>query len=417
LDERVVRPVVRHANLRFGQDWLREAAEAFFDDPDCMPESPDMQLFMPWAVHHWDMEGRSAREWFLEERGARLAEGERAWLLAQRAVILTVWEVLEVREEVGLRVKDLLGGGGERFVHEVLGSRQLRPRQAVLGRMVEHEGLAVFCGMDPQPLPPLETDEVVRWVRKALRVEGNHPVPREKLALGDPALELVHLWHDAVDKLHEKAEQPPELRNTDGESLLFVVDHYVLAPGARPRVLEALARLEGVEVAQDGGVVHHTFLREGNAMHADWKNTIVGSAKVESATLRLEANSVKRADVLRRRVEAACHGLISHRGRETTPASKLLEGMKGRPPPSREPRSPEMLEALRELKARHYAAWPDSKLPALLGKSPRQAVRTPAGRHAVDVLLKEMESAEATLPPEERMDFSGLRRELGLEEG
>jgi hypothetical protein len=57
----------------------------------------------------------------------------------------------------------------------------------------------------------------------------------------------------------------------------------------------------------------------------------------------------------------------------------------------------------------------DTGLPVLKGKSPRQAVRTKAGRHEVDVLLKEMENAEARLPVAERMDFSGLRSELGLE--
>lgn len=412
LDEGLVETVVRYANKRFGLGWLREAADVFFEDPDFVPEYPDTQLFMPWAVHHWELEGRPAREWFLEERGARLKEAERTWLLAQRPVVLTIWEVLEVREGVGLRVKDLLGGG-EHFVHEVRGSRQLLPRHAMLGRLVEHEGLAVFCGMDPQPLPPTEADEVVRVARKVLRVRGDRPVPREKLALEDTTLGLVHCWHDAVEWLDMQAEQPLELRNTDGEPLLLVVDHYVLARGARPRVMAALAKLEGVEVEEGG---HYTFLKEGNAMHADWENTVVGHAEVKGTRLRLETNSVERADTLRRRVEAACGELLTHRSRETTSPMKLLEEMEGRPPPPMEPPPPEMLEALKEFKARHYAAWPDSKLPALEGKSPRQAVHTQAGRHAVDVLLKELENAEAELPPEERMDFSGLRRELGLEE-
>jgi hypothetical protein len=410
----LVQAVVRYANQRFGSGWLREAAEVFFEDPYFVLQGPELQLFMPWAVNHWELEGRPAREWFLEESGARLEEAERAWLLAQRPVILTIWEVLEVREGVGLRVKDLLGGG-EHFVHEVRGSRQLRPRHAVLGRLVEHAGLAVFCGMDPNPLPPTEADEVVRLARKALRVRGDRPVPREKLAREDTGLGLVQVWHDAVDWLDMKAEQPRELRNTDGDPFLFVVDHYVLAPGALPRVLESLAKLEGVEVEEDAGVVHHTFLKGGNAMHADWENTVVGRAEVDKGKLRLETNSVKRADALRRRVEAACTGLLTHRGRETNSPAKLLKAGKGRPAPPKEPPPPEMVEALREFKARHYAAWPDSKLPALKGKSPRQAVRTQAGRHAVDVLLKELENAEAALPPEERMDFSGLRRELGLE--
>ena len=150
-------------------------------------------------------------------------------------------------------------------------------------------------------------------------------------------------------------------------------------------------------------------------MHREWENTVVGRAHVEAETVRLETNSVKRADELRRRVEAACDGLLSRHTREETEPSKLREAMEGQPPPPREPSSPELLEALREFKSRHYATWLDTGLPALKGKSPRQAVRTKAGRHEVDVLLKELENAEARLPVEERMDFSGLRSELGLE--
>ena len=413
-DEKLVGKLVRYASGRFGWDWLREAAEAFFEEPDYLPEYPETQLFMPWAVHHWEVEGRPTREWFLEEKGAALPEVERTWLLSQRSVVLSVWEVLAVQEGVGLRVKDLLGGE-ERFVHEVRGSRQLRSRDAVLGRMVEHEGLAVFCGMDPQPLPPQEADEVVRVARKQLRVRGNRPVPRELLATEDTSLGLVILWHGAADWLEVKAEQPLVLTNTDGELLMFVVDRYVFAPEVRSRVLEALRRLDGLEVEEDGEVFRCSFLKRGNAMHASWENTIIGSAEVGADSLRLEANSVARADALRRRVEAECDGLVRHRSREKTEPSKMLERMEGQPVPALPPPSPEEQEALREFKASHHAAWPDDKLPALQGKSPRQAVRTRAGRHQVDVLLKELENREAELPVEERMDVSGLRRELGLE--
>ena len=413
-DEVLVRKMLRYAGRRFGWDWLGEAADAFFEEPGFVPEYPETQLFMPWVVHHWEVEGRPVREWFLEEKGATLPEADRTWLLLQRPVVLTLWEVLEVQQGVGLRVKDLLGGE-ERFVHEVRGSRHLLPRHGVLGRVVEHEGLAVFCGMDPQPLPPLEADDVVHAVRRVLGVRGDRPVPRGMLTTGDMTLRLVQLWHAAADWLDAKEALPINLTNTDGEPILFVVDRYAFAPEARSRVLEALGTLEGLSVQEDGEVVRCTFLKEGNAMHAYWENTIIGSAEVGADSLRVEVNSVERADALRRRVEAVCDGLVRHRSREKTEPSKMLEEMEARPLPERPPRSPEELETLRELKAAHYAAWLDSKLPVLEGKSPRQVARTRAGLHEVDILLKELENREAGLPAEERVDVSGLRRELGLE--
>ena len=83
--------------------------------------------------------------------------------------------------------------------------------------------------------------------------------------------------------------------------------------------------------------------------------------------------------------------------------------------------SPEAQQFLLEFKQRHYADWIDHALPALEGKTPREALGTASGRAAVDTLLKDMENRErrgaggaggAGGPP---FDFTGIRRELGLE--
>lgn len=49
-------------------------------------------------------------------------------------------------------------------------------------------------------------------------------------------------------------------------------------------------------------------------------------------------------------------------------------------------------------------------------KPPREALRTPAGRAAVDVLLKEMENMEERAPAAERFNFAALRAKLGLDD-
>jgi hypothetical protein len=95
----------RYAARRFGRGWLCEAGEEYFDDPDFVLESSHAELLVPWALYHREVEGRPVSEWFLEEEGAKLSEGEREWLLAQRPVVLTVWEVLEAEEGVGVRVR------------------------------------------------------------------------------------------------------------------------------------------------------------------------------------------------------------------------------------------------------------------------------------------------------------------------
>jgi len=154
-DQDLVTQLRRYAKQRFGEKWAR-AARDFTDAAQAM------QLFAPWSVYVFEIEGRPVVDWFLEDRDARLGAEERAWLLAQQRAWLSIWEVLEVEPGKSVTVRDLLSGE-ERRVHEARGSAMLVPRDAILGRVVDHEGTAVFCGMHPRPLPPFEAAEVLRW--------------------------------------------------------------------------------------------------------------------------------------------------------------------------------------------------------------------------------------------------------------
>jgi hypothetical protein len=69
---------------------------------------------------------------------------------------------------------------------------------------------------------------------------------------------------------------------------------------------------------------------------------------------------------------------------------------------------------VRAFKDRHYREWADQAIPALHGKTPRQAVRTAQGRAAVDVLLKDFENHEQRSPPDVRFDFGEVRKDLGF---
>jgi hypothetical protein len=152
----------------------------------------------------------------------------------------------------------------------------------------------------------------------------------------------------------------------------------------------------------------------GNPMHRSWENTVVGRAWLAGGALRLETNSRERADALRARVEAACGDLLRHRAREhTDPMSPSV--LAGVPDSAPEAPPPEAEQLLLEFKQRHYDDWIDQPLPALEGKTPREAARTAQGRAAVDVLLKDMENHEQRSAGDGAFDFSEIRRELRLE--
>jgi hypothetical protein len=207
-----------------------------------------------------------------------------------------------------------------------------------------------------------------------------------------------------------------ELRNTDGDAFLLTTDHFAIAPGARAAVEERLAALPGVEAPSPGeDPPAYEFLRPGNRMHRSWDNTIVGRAWISGEVLRAETNSCERADALRAQLEAACGDRIRHRAREHgDPLSQAAPPARRARAPERRPPGAEQL--LLEFKQRHYADWLDQPLPALRGKTPREAARAAGGRAAVDLLLKDIENHERRTAHGAPFDFSALRRELRLDE-
>ncbi len=255
----------------------------------------------------------------------------------------------------------------------------------------------------------LARDEEVRAVgRERDRAEAVHPGHELDRRL------LRKLSDFARAELDAERVVPPELRNTDGDPFLLTTDHFEIAPGQQPAVEAALAALEGVEPPENGEEPVYSFVRPGNALHKSWDNTVIGHARISGTALLLETNSRERADALRARVEAACGEQIRHRAREhADPLSPRAAPAHRRTPP--EPSGPEVEELLREWKRRYYTDWLDEALPALGGKTPREAARTAQGRNAVDVLLKDMENHEQRSAPGAAFDFSELRRALRLE--
>ncbi len=413
-DEALVLDLVKYGARRFGAE-AGGFVEVFAD------AEASIQLAMPWSVYGFLVRGRPIVDWFLEEQGARLPTLDRAWLEAQQASWLSVWEVVDVDPGAGLELIDLLSGE-RRQVREVSASRTLVARDTILARVVDDVAVSVLCGVHFRALPPAEADEVVRRARRGLRRRGK--VPAAELRAGSVGRDLIELWEEAVEEYDRRQQIPPNLSNTDGEPFLLTTDQFAIAPGTEAEVEELLALLPGVERSDPHGGPHggpegeppeFTFVRPGNRLHSSWENTILGRAWIARRVLHVESNSRARADRLRAIVEGACGERLRHRGRRhVDPLSeKAATERAGRDLPET---PAELVPVLLELKQRHYADWADEPLPALGGKTPRQAVRTPAGRRKIDLLLKEMENHEQRAGDSAPFDFGPLRRELALGE-
>ena len=296
-------------------------------------------------------------------------------------------------------------------MREVRGSRALVARDAVLARVVDCEGASYFCGMHPRMLPPDAAARLIASMRRGrASARGTGEARDDKR---DHA--LARAWARAVREQDEAAASPKSLVNTDGEAVVLTTDHFDFDAGARAEIAERLARIEGVEhEGDDDGGVRFTIFMRGNAVHAHWDNTVLAHVVLQEGRLRLETNSIERADRLGARLEAGCGGRLRHRAREHhDPLSNTRPGRAPAGPVPSVP--PEALEALREFKACHYAAWIDAPILALEGKTPRQAARTKRGRERVDVLLRTMENVEQRASDGAPFDFAPLRCSLGID--
>jgi hypothetical protein len=147
----------------------------------------------------------------------------------------------------------------------------------------------------------------------------------------------------------------------------------------------------------------------------------MGHIEVKDARLRLEAPSRTRLATGRGLLESHAGSLLKHTGDSFTSVEdvkqRVLSGQRSPEPPSSIPPDIER-EAIRAFKAQHYADWPDHPLPALGGKTARQAVRSREGRKQVVELLRTMQNDEERTEKGSGMafDFNILRRDLGLEE-
>jgi hypothetical protein len=153
-----------------------------------------------------------------------------------------------------------------------------------------------------------------------------------------------------------------------------------------------------------------SFFREGDAIS-------LGRAVVGPDWLRVECNSTKRADGLRKRIEDAGGKRLRFKQRE----QKAMDPAMGEARASARPSSDENLmesadvqEAIQQYKTEYYRKWVDLPVPAIGGLTPRQAAGSARQRANLLALVKDLEMRESQQDHRQRIDLGFLWEELDL---
>jgi hypothetical protein len=382
----------------------RLAHEEFFGDG---PVEPDQMPLIDWMMHDWvpPRLGHTIMREYLLKHGAGLAPQERELVESWSQSYVGLYEVREVKVGSGLELKDLVAGEIF-FVHDVSLSKKLVRWDGLLARVLPGERGHEFSGVGIA-VPRKQLEPMRAWMEEDKRRTGL-PWP-EYLKRNLPRIRRQPA------ELHTEWIESLQLSNTDGDELLFSKAVYRMVD--RAALIAVLQNCPEIDKDEEGK--RYVWLR-GPAEKEG--RTVLGSMRVEGAEMVFESNSKKRHERGKRMLAKLAGPALKHlRDEFTTQREMKRRALKEphAPEPVRDEIPPEVRNKLvTEYMEQHTAKWPDMAVPALGGKTPRQAVKTAAGRLKVSTLLRDFENAEEhkRQAGEPFYDIGRLRTELGLKE-
>lgn len=423
------------------RDYGRESVAMAWDEFTLWPEPPaDPQewhefetSFIPWLLFDWapgrfEPKGRrrlatiprvSPARHLIERRGAHLDSYELRYLEEACSQPFTFCQVVGADPGRQLTLRDILRQR-DVTVHERLASKTLLPGQIVYTKITTMDGESVMLGCAPIALSGRCFDAIMQAREAILR---RRKKPADHL-LRERDVDLRQLYLDLREL--ELNPAPPSMQNTDGDPLqLMRLDFDLACPPQA--ALDALLPLTG---ESDAAVFANVCERDARGVlvsadipwvrarsaHRSAPNTVLAAIEIRSGRLAVHVNSQPRADAVRAEIAARLGDRARLKGSVVESFEQMMaageaanaggiEGLEG---------LPEIQAMLERMNREHWATWPDIPLPALRGRTPRQAARTAAGRERLEALLLEFAGRE--LPPGmPGPDLEALRRELGLD--
>ncbi len=434
--------VVRLLRDEIGEDAFQAAWDEFdLTEGSLNPDIDDeANLFIPWAIYDWepwdqDRHSRRPLEVRLTPagmsaagRGPTLSPTESDFLMAVVATPTSFHDVIATEPGRTTTLRDIFLDT-EVTVFERLGSKGVQPGDILYGRVVEFDDVALMVGGGQLIIPPRDKGVVLDAKLALKRRPGK--LTAEKLCREEPVLRRVYLAL-REQLVHPK---PPVMSNTDGDLIEFhtltyrIDDAEAAFTALAPLAVDADREELLVDAKRDrGGKLHHVafpWTRVGNAKHGGLPSTSLAEFTIDGTTLTVSVNSAERAKAARAETEKRLGEGAKFLREEGRSIDEAIAEHRAKPATAedREARrrneelqaAPEVQAMIAKMNADHYATWPDIPLPALKGKTPRDAMRTADGRERVEALIANAErvedNARNTMP---RYDFNQLRTVLGL---
>jgi hypothetical protein len=394
-------------------------------------------------------DGRNIVDDYLKRRGWKESASARAYMSALRRSVMSLYEVSDIVRDTSFRARDLVRGGDPILISERLATRSLKQWDRIATRVVQI-GSQMHIGGAVLPYDRDASAKVLKVLRKAgtakeqqkvadlVRRDVHDPMivnafsQTALLRAAAPAITTVWLI-DIIDRATMRGI--PEVRNAEGDELLFCTVHYPFAAGASADDIQlSLSRCAELRPA------NATFWnwiepeRPGKALGGqkqplksqtfltmmDDGALVLGNVELKDQTLILSVNSQARAERGRALLGKVLHGLVAQPLVEIQTLEQRMATRDPAPPPRLNLSEQERRTIIHDGLDRHYRDLLDEPIPVLGNKSPRAAVTTAKGRAKVVDWLKTLENHTAQMAGHNdemaTYDFSWLWTELGVNE-
>lgn len=344
---------------------------------------------------------------FLRDHGGVLDAEERVALEDLKQAWFSLFEVQEVHLDQGLDLLDL-ASGEKLSVREKLGTHGATRYALLMGWVVWREdhfvlaGAAVTVNRNDREAVQKAISRSLHRARKARPDLSDHELSREAII---PA-------HRALRRSYERRRKAKvTLTTMDGEKMVLCSAVFDLRDPAGVR--RRLAQHPDIDGRDD----RYNWLDRKGRRQLGRGPLILGTITLGSERLVLETKSKERFERGKQVLGQYLGDLVRHRMDTLKDFEVAMEDQRKAGPSAQSKSSvpPEVAaEAVRQCMQQRLEDWIDEEIPALRGKTPRQAVRTRRGKQQVIAMLKDQEHTAQRWPGGDRIDFAAIWRMLGL---
>ena len=376
-------------------------------------------MFLVWAIHDFVVpdRNRSLISLYIEEHFSSIREDEREVLRDLLHSNFVIVEVEKVVPYIGYHVAEIFPGKEHYFITDTLSTRQISNHSLLLLKLYRIKTLNRIGG-GALKIPYSEISFVQDLSNELVNryTSTIPPANRNKLALsGFIARNSLYL----MAAIYERSRRQlfPQILSSEGDPVEFHSSTYRIDDMSY--VMSKLNQDSRFDFDPGSG---NTFIWKGPIDNGKTRDVKTDIGIRVYGTIRLIDDSITVECFTQNRWRTCVTVLKSLLGdkmgpeiiKSETGIADAIKDLHVTGDKFEEKKSPEMKKIEQDLIDAYYMKWIDEKIPALGGKTPREAARDPDSRQQLILLLNDIESKSGPLSKVPKPPIERMKKELGL---